>query len=635
MSAISAVWTAASVPPPRSLLQSMMDSQAMYGSFRRFSWAGDRVALGGGMLHLLPEDAFDQQPLWSRDGSACLVADVRLDNRDDLVRELGLTAPEGLADSAILMAAWVRWGEACLDHILGGFAFAVWTPATQELFAARDHAGERPLFFHRGKDFFALASMPKGLLALPGVYQGVDEQRLVQALVLSQPDWRRSYFAGVERVPLGHFVRFRPDSLECKPYWHPCDAKPTRFRRDEEYVEALLEIFDRATKARLRSPRGVGSQLSAGLDSSSVMATGAGLLLPQGRGLTAFTSVPRKGFLGRSLPNRIPDEGPAAAEVAALYANVEHVRLDSSGYDLLTDMKAWTDAMDEPAQNCVNLLWITAIMAEAKRRDLGVMLHGLSGNATVSADGWEAMTTYFRTGRWLRLYEFATALRHRGELSYKASAVLATEGLVPMWMKRQIKPGARKVTLDYSPAHPEIVAAYNLEKQAMQKMHGNLPDIQTQRARFFERFDPGPLNSATRARAGLDKRDPTGDKRVFEYCFSIPIEQYAAGAQSRSLIRRAMKGRLPESTRTRSVRGQQGADWYLTVAEALPSFERELPSLRRSALATRYLDVSRLGKLIDTWPASGHETGAVAESWNFALTRGIALGYLLRSREGR
>jgi len=331
MSAISFVWTRKSEPSARTTLEAMLDAQAMYGGFRRFAWDSGQVAIGGHLMELLPEDQFDRQPLWSADGSACMVADVRLDNRGDLTRELALQHPEELADSTILMEAWLRWGEACLDHVVGAFAFAVWQPARQTLFAARDHAGERPLFYHRGKDFFALASMPKGLLAIPGVFQGFEEQRLVDCIAITHPDWTKSFFTGVERLPLGHLLRVTPDSFEVRQYWHPCNAPPTRFKRDEEYVDALLEILDKAAAARLRSNRGIASQLSAGLDSSTVVATSARLLAPQGRGLIAFTSVPRPGFLGKGSVGRLIYEGPGAADVAAMYPNVEHRPIDSAG----------------------------------------------------------------------------------------------------------------------------------------------------------------------------------------------------------------------------------------------------------------------------------------------------------------
>jgi asparagine synthase (glutamine-hydrolysing) len=623
------------------MVETMLDALAMHGGYRRFTCDSGipnanilgQVALGGLLTHMVPEDPFDQQPLWNDDCSACLVADVRLDNRADLVRELNLQHPEELADSAILFAAWNCWGEACLHHILGGFAFAVWLPAQQTIFAARDHTGERGLFYHRGNGFVAIASMPKGLLAIPGIYQGFDSQRVVDNLVLTHPNWQSSYYQGISRLPLGHTLRITPAGVECRPYWHPCDAKPIRFQRDEDYVEALLEIFDQATAARLRSPRGIAAQLSAGMDSSSVVATAARLLEPEHRRLLAYTSVPREGFLGKGLPGRLIYEGPGAADVAALYPNVDHILIDSSGYDLVADLKAWTDAMDEPAQNCVNLLWMSAIMHDARTRGAGVMLHGLSGNATISADGWEAMTSYFRTGRWLQLFRFANNLRNRGELSFKASFVLATNGLLPRWLKKQIKPGARTLQLDFSPVNPAIVQQYDLEEKAFQKLHGNLPDLRTQRARFFERFDPAPLNAAIAARYGLENRDPMGDKRIFEFCFNIPIEQYAAQSQSRSLVRRSMRDRLPASTLARNVRGQQGADWYLTVAEALPAMQREVASIGQSPVAQRFLDIPRLERLIQTWPATGHETGQITNSWNYALTRGISLGYLLRKSD--
>lgn len=641
MSAISAVWNQATEPTARSMVESMLDAQRIHGGYRRFATGSGtpnanfqgHVALGGLLTHMLPEDPFDQQPLWNHDHSACLVADVRLDNRADLARDLSLAHPEELADSAILFAAWQRWGEACLDHILGGFAFIVWLPSEKKIFAARDHTGERGLFYHRGKDFVAIASMPKGLLAIPGVYQGFNAQRLVDNLILTHPDWASSYYAGISRLPLGHFLRITPASFECKPYWHPCDAKPIRYTHDEDYAEALLDIFDKATAARLRSPKGISAQLSAGMDSSSVVATAARMLAPEGRGILAYTSVPRSGFLGKGIPGRLLYEGPGAADVAAMYPNVDHILIDSAGYDLLDDMKAWTEAMDEPAQNCVNLLWMSAIMNDARARDAGVMLHGLSGNATISADGWEALTTWFRTGHWLKAFEFANNLRNRGELSFKASFVLATNGLLPRWLKKQIKPGAKYLDLDYSAVNPDLVAEYDLVEKAFQKHHGDLPSIRTQRAQFFERFDPAPLNAAIAARYGLENRDPMGDKRIFEFCFSIPIEQYAAQAQSRSLVRRAMKDRLPASTLARNVRGQQGADWYLTVAEALPAIQREIPIIGESPVARHFIDIPRLDRLAHSWPDTGHDTPQITNSWNYALTRGVALGHLIRKSD--
>ena len=623
------------------MVEAMLDAQRIHGGYRRFACDSGipnantlgQVALGGLLTHVLPEDPLDQQPIWNQDHTACLVADVRLDNRTDLARDLALKHPEELADSAILFAAWNRWGEACLDHIIGGFAFAVWLPKQQTIFAARDHVGEKGLFYHQAKDFVAIASMPKGLLALPGVYQGFDEQRLVDCLILTHPNWSSSYYKGISRLPLGHFLRITPESVECKPYWHPCDAKPVRYMRDEEYAEALLDIFDKATEARLRSSKGISAQLSAGMDSSSVVATAARLLAPQDRRLSAYTSVPRREFHGKGLPGRLIYEAPGAADVAALYPNVDHILIDSAGYDLVEDLKAWTDAMDDPAQNCVNLLWMSAIMNDARNRGAGVMLHGLSGNATISADGWEAMTTWFRTGHWLKAFEFANNLRNRGELSFKASFVLATNGLLPRWLKKQIKPGAKFLNLDYSAVNPAIVGEYDLVEKAFQKHHGDLPDIRTQRAQFFERFDPAPLNAAIAARYGLENRDPMGDKRIFEFCFSIPIEQYAAGAQSRSLVRRAMKDRLPASTLARNIRGQQGADWYLTVAEALPALQREIPLIAESPIARHFIDIPRLDRLAHTWPDSGHETPQTTNSWNYALTRGIALGHLIRKSD--
>jgi asparagine synthase (glutamine-hydrolysing) len=611
----------------------MLAAQSIYGAGTSFSWSDERISLAGSLSSFLPEDRFDRQPLWSSDNSACLVADVRLDNRAELARALNLVHPEELADSDFLMGAWLRWGPSCLDHIVGGFAFAVWIPGRQELFAARDHVGERPLFYYRGKALFALASMPKGLLALPGLSRGFDERRLTDWLACVHPDWSKTYFAGVERLPLGHMLRVTPHSFECKPYWHPANTRPTRYERDEDYAEALLEIFDRATEARLRTTKLVGTHLSAGLDSSSVTASAARLLAIHGKGLSAFTAVPRPDFNNICHPDLIASEGAGAAEVARLYPNVEHFLVDTGGCNLLDTMKAWTDAMDEPSLNVVNLLWIRAILDQARQRGVGVMLEATAGNATISLETFSIFAYFFRRLRWIKLLKTTRSLRAHGDISFKAAARLSLTGLLPAWCDRKLVPPSSLATL-YSPlVQPDLARRHALDARIYENRFAHAADPRAQHAKFFERFDFGPMHAATQALTQIEVRDPAGDKRIYDFCFSIPPEQYVAGGHSRSLARRAMKGRLPESTRLRYARGHQGADWYLTMSEAMPSLRSEVALIERSPAAQRTLDLPRMNDLLDTWPQSGYETTQVINTWHNSLIRGISMGYFLRSHD--
>ncbi len=633
MSAISAIWTNADDPPPRLLHQSMLSVLEPYGRDRKCFWNDRRLAIGANLSNSFSEDQFDHQPLWSQDRSVCLVADVRLDNRADLARQLGLVHPEALSDSSFLLAAWLRWGESCLDHLLGAFAFAVWTPARQQLFAARDHSGERPLFYHRGKDFFALASMPQGLLVLPGVSRGFQQSRVVEWLTSLPYQRGETFFADIARVPPGHFLRVIPNTCECRQYWHPANARPTRFKRDEEYAEALVEILDAATEARLRSTQPIGSFLSAGLDSSSVTASAAQLLAVRGERLTAFTSVPQPDFNGLVPAGYLPFEGDLAAEVALQYPNIEHVLVDSGGRDLLSSMKTWTDAWDQPSSNLANSLWMDAIFEQARQRGIGVLLSGDNGNCTISWTNWCILGDLFLRGRWLKLARTIHGLRGHGAISYKTAIRFSTRSVVPQRLTRSLLAKENLESLYEPLINPEWEKQFNLEGRSFDTIYGGSSNPMEEHSRFFEHVDAGALNAATRAVTGIEVRDPTADKRILDFCFSIPPEQYLAEGRSRSLIRRAMKGRLPDSVRLETRRGLQSADWYLPVREALPAMRAELAMIAQSPAAREVLDLPRIHALIDTFPTSGFEKAEVRIQWHSALTYAISMGYFLRSHD--
>ena len=647
MSSIYGLWRWAPGEDLPAVIDAMTQAMAAYGPDKSFLHAepGLAVALGGNLSVFLPEDRYDRQPVTTPDGQNILVADVRIDNRDEILLQLSpspqaLEAP--LADSSLLALCWQRWGAACLQHLTGVFAFAVWNLGRQELFLCRDHTGERPLFFHRGRDFFAFASMPRGLLAIPGVDQGINEDTLLNALTLARYPVDASFFKGIDRVPPGHQLRITPRQVELSAFWRPFEAPAPTFKRDEDYAEAFLEVFDAAIKARLRTTGRVGSQLSAGLDSSSVTASAARQLAARGERLTAFTAVPRPGFLGKGFPGRMPDEGPGAREVARLYSNIDHVLLDSAGVDLVGTITRLSDAACEPVQNSINGLWLAAILEAARQRSVNTVLVGIRGNLTFSHTGMEALGLMLRRGQAFKLARTMHSFRKNGLVSLRNSVAAATTGLLPnrlfRWLHR-----AQEFDLTYSAVNGNLAATQRLRDKMLEEFFRNRFSTREDRLHLFQVYDFDTYAAAYQAMHGVDVRDPCADRRVVDFCFSLPSEQYVApagamGPVPRSLVRRAMQDRLPQSTLVRTVRGQQGADWYLSLADALPAMRPQLLLNEHSPTAARLLDLPRMRALLAAWPSdlgelSHPESLAATAAWGDSLCRAFSFGYFIRRHE--
>jgi asparagine synthase (glutamine-hydrolysing) len=562
-----------------------------------------------------------------------IVADLRIDNHDELTRELGLA--HAACDDEVLAHAWTRWGFDIVDHLIGGFAFALWDEQRQTLFLARDHAGERPLHFARQigpGGAFAFASMPQGLCALPSIGCRINMERMAHHLAIL-PLGNETFFEGIERLPPAHWIKVSRGAIEIRRYWHPIETRPIRYAQDADYIEEFRDRFDRAVGARLEGNEGIASQLSGGLDSSSVTATAARLLMAKGGRLTSFTAVPLPDYAGAALPGRFGDEGPVAAQVAALYPNIDHVRVHVAGRDPLACWRRDARLTGQPSFNPTNMLWIEAILEEMRSRGLGVVLHGATGNATISFGGLIALSDLLRRGHWWRLFQLTRELRSGGHTSWRGAASWASGWVVPQWLRRLYHPEMRDFSFSFSAVRPEIASEYRLREKALAEFYGAETSTTAVRRDLYEFYDPGVSNAAVAAGWGIEQRDPTQDKRIFEFCFGIPVEQYLVGGQSRSLIRRAMQGRLPESTLRCTTRGLQSADWYLTVRAALPQLSAELNRIERSPLAHHVLDVARLRTLLDTFPSTGYDTHEVSNAWHLALTRGIAAGSFLAGHD--
>jgi asparagine synthase (glutamine-hydrolysing) len=628
MSAIAGVWHPDGRPRAHEELRGMLDALAMYGTDQRGAVDLGEAALGRCLMQVLPEDRHDRQPLVANPEKAWLVADVRLDNREELARKLRLrvSSLQHQSDAQLLLAAWQEWGESCLQHLVGAFCFAVWDARRRHLFLARDHVGYRPLFYHCSPGCFAFATMPKGLLRLPGLAAQLDEEQLALHLALAHYAPERTLFVGIDRLPAGHCLHATPEAVRVVRYWQPDDSPAIRFKRDQDYSDALRERLDVAVGSQLRANCDIAAHLSAGLDSSSVAATAARALATQGGELLAFTSVPRPQF-GQVVAGTIGDEGPAAAQVAALHPNMKHLRVSTEGYSVLEVINRNSLLDDGPVFNPANAMWLNAIRDIARQRGTRVVLIGQSGNATLSYAGMDAFAEWFVRGHWWKVAQCGRALVRNG---YCRPRSIIGRCIRPWWPTALRSPLTRQRVLPFSLVHPDLVRNLRLRERSIVDTPSG-PDARAVARLLLLRNQGADVYTGGRAGWQVDERDPTRDRRIVEFCFGIPPEQFLAGGHTRALVRRAMRDRLPEATLRCKARGLQSADWHLILAAERPGMMRELLCLERSPMAQRCLDLERMRYLLEHWPTTGFERSEVFVPWHLALTRGLSVGHFIRN----
>jgi asparagine synthase (glutamine-hydrolysing) len=642
MTALAGVWRFDGRPDAAESCARMLVGQQMYGPHHGAQWSDGAVAFGRRLMRVLPEDAFDRQPLIGGQGRYVLVADVRLDNRDELTEALRIPAPQArtLCDAAILLATIERWDESCLERLVGDYAFAAWDVVRRRLLLARDPLGSRPLHYHRGNKFFALATMPKGLHALAEVPYAPNEDRIAEFLTLIPENGTQSYFIGIERVEPGHVVTVTTSGLSTRRHWQP-GKRQIALRRPEDYSDALRELLDQAVSCRLRGTGDVGVCLSGGFDSGAVAATAARLLASSDRRVIALTGVPREGYNGIGPRNRIIDEGPYAAATAALYPNIEHVLVRNMGSSPLADLDRRFFLMDRPIRSICSTGWWQSFEHVIRERKLSVILGGECGNLGLSYDGVELLPELLRSGRWLHLWREASALvkarglRWRGVLAYTFGP----------WCPKALWGWANKIggryvpdVCDYTAIHPHRLDELDLNIRAVARGHDFVArpwkDGFEKRLHLLRAGDPGNYLKGSLGGWQVDYRDPTADVRLLEFCLAVPTEQFLHNGMLRSLARRALADRLPKQVLEEPRRGYQVADWHENLAAARASVADELDRLDGCSAAAAALDLPRLRRLMENWPSGGWERGEVIIRYRYALLRGIAVGHFLRRASG-
>ena len=596
-----------------------------------------------GLVHVLmrmtPEDQFDRQP-WRGASGSLITADVRLDNRDDVLARIGVSPREAMAwpDSRVLLAGWEKFGDDIWPMLRGPFAVAIWDPRSRTLTLARDHLGLNVVMWHRSERFFAFATMPNGLFALDDVPRELSEEKFADFLVLNHADHVTTIYRNVFRVPPAHVMQVKSDgSIKQRRYWSPAEIKPVRLSSDQAYADGLRECLDLAVRRQMRSAHPIGCLLSGGLDSSSVSVLAARALAEKNQRLVAFTGVPRRGFDGPVPAGHYADETPYVDAIASAAGNIDVTYVRNDECNDFAELERFFIALEGPVRNPTNLGWVLAMLRLARTQGRRVLLGGLYGNTTVSWNGWSQAVAHLKRGRLLTAYrQWQLYYRRTSYSRWVALRKLLVEPLLPErlgnWADRRRHPSRMAAWQDHAAIRPDFAAAMGVDVRAQKAGHDFLyrmrPD---ERMKGLAQVDyVGDWHAAEKAVTGVEVRDPTADIDVISYCFGVPPEQYLAEGIDRSLIRRAMWGLLPETVLTNRLSGLQAADWYEKLESQRGELARQIAELSKSPLVRRVIDLVRLEHAIKNWPTGGWHTSEVFQEYNLALMRGVAGGRFLR-----
>ena len=223
------------------------------------------------------------------DSQTRIVAWARIDNRIELLNKL----PEhlhslGECDDGLILAAYLHWGEQACQHLVGDFAFAIYNGRDNSWYCGRDHTGVKPYYYYFDGKQFALATSMAVLNQLPGLDLTLSKQWLARYLVSASADWTLTAYQQIKKLPPAHTLTFANNKIALNRYFTFSPEPDLILGNDEEYVEAYREVLHQAVTCRVQSDYPIGSELSGGLDSSTITALAARTMQYPARKLHTF-----------------------------------------------------------------------------------------------------------------------------------------------------------------------------------------------------------------------------------------------------------------------------------------------------------------------------------------------------------
>lgn len=549
-------------------------------SARSWEWA----TLGCRAFWSTPEDIGERQPLVDPAGVSALLFDGRLDNREDLVRELELPMEEASRTSdAALALRCLADGWDALERFIGPWALLFLDLRSREAHLARDPTGERMLCWHATSGRLRVAGEPAVLLADPGVPRDCDEATLAAFYAARSPAPGSTFFRAIRQVPPGCRVVLSAEGERCSSFWRP-DLRLLRPRSEAESVEQFRELLGTAVRAQLRAPGPAAVLMSGGLDSTSVAAHAAREQARRG--------LPRIRAVSWRFQELTAADESAFAQAMMTAVGLEPVWIEGDGCWPLHGLDESTTDRSLPFDNPYRVLHAAAFLAAAAGGSRALLTGHFSDEMYHGVEAWWLRDALAR-GAWR-----AAAKGVRDELRYRswpgvwtpgwrrALVILllgaAGERLRPRRAPAWLTPFAREA-LGHRPA---LLPARHAEQAATLLAPSALMGIAAEMRRARQ--------------LGVELRFPFRDRRLLELALRLPADQLAPPGWRKRLVWLAAEGWLPDAVRLRRQMSDLGPLFARGIGERENDAVRRLLFGPGPRLWRRYIDPAALESFFGT-----------------------------------
>jgi asparagine synthase (glutamine-hydrolysing) len=464
--------------------------------------------------------------------------DGRLDNRVELIRDLRSGLDASATDVAIVAAAFEKWGVECLSRLNGDWAASIWDPNDRSLLLAKDVIGVHNLYYSLSNNKISWSTVLDPLVLSSERRLEIDEEYLAGWLVFS-PATHLSPYVGIQSVPPSSYVLIRNAKVVVRKYWDFDPNKQIRYRSDAEYEEQFRKMFAESVRRRLRSDTPVLSELSGGMDSSSIVCVADSLIA---NGVADTPRLDTVSFYNDSEPNW--NERPYFLEVEK--------KRGRPGFHIDAGLQSISNFGLDAGQ-------FSAIPGSLRPRSeftnqFAVCMRSQGNRVVLSGTGGDEVTGGVPTP----MPELADLLlRARFGLFAHKLKVWALEKRQP-WFHlffetiRDFLPQSIVGVAEYRrPASwlsPRFVNKHRTALSGYEgrlRIFGGLPSFQAN----LDALNGlrGQLGSFSYSSPPYEKRYPYLDRDLLEFLYAIPREQFVRPGQRRSLMRRAMAGIVPDA----------------------------------------------------------------------------------------